>query len=176
MKIRTATDQDRDTISAIYRSAFAEGESELIARLAIELLDESSTPETVSLLAESGASVVGHVAFSPVGIEGNAHCQGYILAPLAVQADFQQQGFGSALVEYGMQQLAAKGVNVVLVYGDPKYYTRFGFDADSVRNYTAPYTLEYPFAWQAAVLNQCLLKKTPAAISCVSSLNNPELW
>jgi putative acetyltransferase len=176
MNIRIATNQDRDDIKKVYSSAFPEGESKIVAKLAIDLLAENSISQTISLVAEIDDSVVGHVAFSPVVLENNENCQAYILAPLAVLADYQKRSIGSALIEFGMQQLSEIGVNVVFVYGDPKYYERFGFNADIARVYTTPYKLEYPFGWQARVLNECTIEKTPVTINCVAALCNPKLW
>lgn len=176
MTIRWATTQDCKRIQAVYEGAFAEAEGESVAKLAMELLDEESTPQTICLVAESSGDMVGHVAFSPVVIHSDDALQGYILAPLAVQSDSQGQGIGSMLVEHGMRQLAEMAVNVVFVYGDPEYYGRFGFDADAARQYTAPYKLQYPFGWQARVLNPGNLEQPPVAISCVNALCDPELW
>lgn len=176
MNIRTATDQDRDDISRIYSSAFPAGENAIVAKLAIDLLSDNTTPQIISLIAETDNLAVGHVAFSPVGIESNERCQAYILAPLAVQPGYQKRGVGSALIERGMRQLSAMGVNVVFVYGDPKYYGRFGFNADSARHFTAPYKLQYPSGWQAFVFNECALAKSPVSINCVTALCDPTLW
>ena len=176
MNIRTATHRDRENIKGVYSSAFPKGEGEVVAKLATDLLSENTTPSTISLIAEADGSVVGHVAFSPVVIEHNEDCQAYILAPLAVRSDYQRRRIGSALIEHGIQQVAAMGVNVVFVYGDPEYYGRFGFNADAARDYTAPYPLQYPFGWQVLVLNECAIEKAPVAIGCVSSLRDPQLW
>ncbi len=176
MNIRVATSQDQDDIQSLHMCAFPEGESEIISKLAINLLLEKTTPETISLVAETEGAVVGHVAFSPVIIDINENFLGYILAPLGVKPDFQKHRIGSKLVESGIQQLSMMGVNVVFVYGDPKYYGRFGFSADAAHQYTPPYPLEYPFGWQAMVLNQCDTEASPGAITCVPSLCDPKLW
>lgn len=176
MNIRMATDQDRDAIRRVYSSAFPEGESQIVARLALDLLSEKTPPPTISLVAEVAGSLVGHVAFSPVECVNEASCQACILAPLAVQSEYQRRRIGSALVEYGMQQLSAMGVNVVFVYGDPKYYGRFGFSSEAARNYSPPYNLKYPFGWQAIVLEECAIEEVPAATRCVAPLCDPRLW
>jgi putative acetyltransferase len=176
MNIRIATIQDCENIRRVYLSAFPEHENERVAKLAIDLLSENSTPPTMSLIAETDGSVVGHVAFSPVGIENKESCQAYILAPLAVEPGYQKHRFGSALIEYGIQQLSAIGVNIAFVYGDPKYYGRFGFNADAARNYKTPYKLQYPFGWQAIVIRECAAENVPTAIHCVRSLYDPMLW
>jgi putative acetyltransferase len=98
------------------------------------------------------------------------------LAPLGVKPDCQKRGIGSKLIEYGTHQLSVMGVSVVFVYGDPKYYGRFGFSAGAAHPYIPPYKLQYPFGWQALVLNACDIEKTPVSITCVTSLNDPKLW
>lgn len=176
MNIRIATNQDHDDIKRIYSSAFPEDESEIVAKLAIGLLSENTTPQTISLVAETDDTVVGHVAFSPVGIDNDENCQAYILAPLAVQPEYQKCRVGSKLIECGMQQLSAMKVNVVFVYGDPKYYGRFGFSADAAHRYSPPYKIQHPCGWQAIVLNEYACEKEPVAITCVNSLHDPKLW
>ena len=176
MNIRTATNRDRDDVLRIYSSAFPDDESESVSRLAVDLLSENTTPETLCLLAEAEGAVVGHIAFSPVAIGNSETCQGYILAPLAVQTDYQKRRIGSRLIEYGLRQLSLAGVTIVFVYGDPDYYGRFGFSADAAIDYKAPYALEYPFGWQAVVLCECAIEKPPVTITCVPALCHSELW
>ena len=176
MNIRIATKQDYDDIQKVHLCAFPEGEGDIVAKIATDLLSGKTTPETISLVAEAGGVVVGHIAFSPVVIDNNEKLQGYILAPLGVKPEYQRCRTGSKLVEYGMQQLSAMGVNVVLVYGDPGYYRRFGFRGEAASHYTAPCKLQYPFGWQAIVLNECDIEKSPVAITCVTSLCDPRLW
>lgn len=176
MIIRTATTGDGDGVLRVYRSAFPDGENRLVARLALDLLAERTTPETISLVAEDDGVILGHIAFSPVLIAGAADVQGHILAPLAVQPDCQRRGIGSGLIEYGRQRLSAQGVNILFVYGDPNYYGRFGFRADAADPYLTPYPLQYPFGWQAVVLNSFDSPAATSAITCVGPLCNPELW
>lgn len=176
MPIRTATLRDHEAISAVHHAAFPDGERERVARLAIDLLSEDTEPPTIGLVAEIDDRLVGHVAFSPAALEGGGTCRACILAPLAVAPEWQGQGVGSALIEAGMQRLSAMAVNIVLVYGDPAYYGRFGFSADAARDYVPPRELAYPFAWQAAVLDACVPARTPVAVGCVASLRDPALW
>jgi len=176
MSIRIATSLDRDNVRDVYLCAFSEGEREIVSKLAINLLSERTAPQTISLMAESEGAVVGHVAFSPVTIDNNENLQGYILAPLGVKPDYQKRRIGSKLVGSGMQQLLKMGVNILFVYGDPEYYSKFGFSADVADRYTPPYKLQYPFGWQAIVLNECNIVQSSIGIACVTSLCDPELW
>lgn len=176
MHIRIATGLDRDDVHSVHWSAFAEGERQIVSKLAVNLLSEETTPQTISFLAETEGAVVGHVAFSPVTIGSNENFQGYILAPLGVKPDYQKRRIGSKLVESGMQQLSRMGVGILFVYGDPKYYGRFGFSVDAAERYIPPYRLQYPFGWQGIALNECSTGKSSIKIACVTSLCNPALW
>lgn len=176
MHIRIATSLDRDDIFTIYLSAFPENEKDIVSKLAVDLLVESTIPQTISLVAETDNAVVGHISFSPVKIDNNDNLQGYILAPLAVMPDYQKQRIGSKLIESGIQTLLIMGTNILFVYGDPKYYGRFGFSTKNAEKFIPRYKLQYPFGWQAIILNQFSVENAAGNIVCVTSLENPELW
>ena len=61
------------------------------------------------------------------------------------------------------------------VYGDPQYYSRFGFNTDLAMNFIPPYTLQFPDGWHALKLNSAVFPEG-GEITCVESLNNPGLW
>jgi putative acetyltransferase len=176
MHTRTATNLDRDDIHRVQWSAVAEGEREIVSKLAVNLLSEEATPQTISLVAETEGIVVGHVAFSPVTIDNNENFHGYILAPLGVKPDYQKRRIGSKLIECGMQQLSRMVVDILFVYGDPEYYSKFGFSVDAAECYIPPYKLQYPFGWQGTALNECSTGKSSIKIACVTSLCDPALW
>ncbi len=94
----------------------------MVATLAIDLLSEATSPETISLLAETDGQVIGHIAFSPVTADNHGEWVGYILAPLGVMPGHQKRRIGSQLIESGIEWLTEKSVDVLFVYGDPKYY------------------------------------------------------
>lgn len=174
--IRVATRLDRDGIRKVHLGAFPEGERQLVAKLATDLLSEETNSETFALVAEKGGRVVGHIAFSPVTTDTGSRWSGYVLAPLGVKPGYQKKGIGSKLVESGMERLSEQGVNVVLVYGDPKYYGRFGFRTETAMRFLPPYELQYPFGWQARVLHEGGFNEQAVEVSCVASLRDPALW
>ena len=79
MHIRIATSLDRDDVRGVHLAAFAEDEREIVSKLAVNLLSEETTPQTISLVAETEGAVVGHVGFSPVTIGTNENYQSFIL-------------------------------------------------------------------------------------------------
>jgi putative acetyltransferase len=175
-RIRVATNLDRDDVREIHMCAFPEGEKQIVSTLAVNLLSEETSPKTISLVAETNDAVVGHIAFSPVSVNNNKSWEGYILAPLGVKPEYQKRQIGSKLIESGMERLSKLGVNVLFVYGDPKFYGKFGFNADLASGYSPPYELQYPFGWQAIILNQGVFTESTVKISCVDPLNDAELW
>lgn len=176
MKIRTATQDDADAVRCVYMSAFPEGECDLVSGLAVDLLTEEASPSVLSLVSEVDDTVVGHVAFSPVTIRDTKEHIGYILAPLAVNPHYQKRGIASQLIESGIDRLSALGSGVLLVYGDPEFYSRFGFSSDHAERYTPPYQLQHVFGWQGRALGDSDDRLSAVSISCVSSLVNPALW
>ena len=91
----------------------------------------------ISLVAEEGGAIVGHVAFSPVSVSDG--CQGWFgLGPAAVDPVRQGEGIGTALIERGLDLLRDRGAAGCVVLGDPAYYARFGFAHDPALTYPGP--------------------------------------
>lgn len=176
MNIRMAKPGDREGIRGVHLDAFGEDERELVANLAVRLLEEPSGPRTINLVAESGGSLVGHVAFSPVRLKAGGEFSGYLMAPLAIKRGCQRKGIGSMLVEAGLELLRQDGVAIVFVYGDPGYYGRFGFTADAAKRYMPCYDLQYPSGWQALALGSAAGSGPSGSIGCVDALCDPGLW
>ncbi len=81
---------------------------------------------TVSLVAEQGGELVGHVATSPVVVsDGTPGWHG--LGPISVLPEHQGKGIGSALMQAALQALRDQGAAGCMLVGDPGYYRRFGF-------------------------------------------------
>ena len=89
-------------------------------------------PEALSLVADEGDRVVGHILFTPVVVEqGTRRTLGMGLAPMAVVPERQRQGIGSQLVRRGLEILRQRACPFVIVVGHPDYYPRFGFEPAS---------------------------------------------
>ncbi|TBW33390.1 N-acetyltransferase [Azotobacter chroococcum] len=84
---------------------------------------------SLSLVAESGDAIVGHVAVSPVSISDGS-TGWYGLGPLSVAPEHQGRGIGSRLVEQALAALRRRGAAGCVVLGEPEYYGRFGFRAE----------------------------------------------
>jgi putative acetyltransferase len=85
---------------------------------------------TVSLVAEIDNKLIGHVAVSPVSISDGS-LDWYGLGPISVAPEYQNRGIGSRLMNEALSNLRHKGAAGCVLLGDPNYYSRFGFRADS---------------------------------------------
>jgi len=175
MQIREATIDDTESIKNVHLQAFDTSEAKLVSELAVDLLNENYPVKIISLVAIENNQIVGHAAFSPVFYENTSKHFGYILAPLAVSPKFQKNNIGSSLVKYGLDIISNMGPFIVFVYGDPQYYSRFGFKTDLANNFIPPYTLQHPEGWHALKFNSAVFFEG-GSITCVNSLNDPKLW
>jgi putative acetyltransferase len=126
MKIRPETPQDIRAIEQITVAAFdGKWYSDQTEYLVITRLREAGAL-SVSLVAEMGGKVVGHVAFSVVTINGE-DIGWYGLGPVSVSPELQKQGIGSKLIMEGLLQIREMGAKGCVLEGDPDYYQRFGF-------------------------------------------------
>jgi putative acetyltransferase len=111
---------DVAAIHAVHAASFP---TELEARLVGLLRAAGRLP--VSLVAEVGGAVIGHVAFSPVTAASGAVGAG--LAPVAVVAPHRRQGIAAELIRVGLEACRTVGFGWAVVMGEPAYYSRFGF-------------------------------------------------
>jgi putative acetyltransferase len=138
VKVRLENADDLEAVRDVNRLAFG-GEDE--ARLVDAL--RAGGFARLSLVAEEGERVVGHLLFSDLPIEtrqGTVHA--LALAPLAVIPARQRQGIGTLLVREGLRLCAERGHRVVVVLGHPAYYPRFGFSARLAERLKAPFAGE----------------------------------
>lgn len=123
-------------IAAVITVAFGQpGEAALVEAL------RAAGALTLSLVAVADGEVVGHVAFSPVTIDGRDGAIGLApsrtgppapfglvgLAPMAVAPGWQRRGVGVRLIDEALARLRAGGHRAVVVLGHREYYPRFGF-------------------------------------------------
>ena len=126
MILRPESANDYDSIRSILIAAFADHPySHQTEHLIVDAL-RAADALTVALVAEVDGNVVGHIAFSPVKING-MDCMWFALGPVAVLPDFQRQGIGKGLIEEGLKAIRSLGAQGCVLVGDPAYYERFGF-------------------------------------------------
>ena len=122
MNVREENPADRAAVHAVNAAAFdTTAEADLVDAL------RAKARPLVSLVAEEGGAVIGHILFSPVSLDENPAPGIMGLAPMAVVPGRSRTGVGSALVRAGLERCRKLGFGAVVVLGHPAYYPRFGF-------------------------------------------------
>lgn len=133
-QIRPEKHGDIHAVHALNEAAFERAtEAGLVDRLR-----EDAGP-LISLVAEDGDAIVGHILFSPVELAGHPDLVLMGLGPMAVKPERQGRGIGSELVLQGLDACERLGCQGVFVLGHPAYYRRFGFRPASQFGITSEY-------------------------------------
>lgn len=121
LEIRAEAPADFASIRQVVAGAFGRAAE---ADLVDALRAAGDFDPRLSRVALFDGQLVAHVLFSNIAIDGHA---ALALAPLAVSPAFQRRGAGAALVREGLERCRELGHTVVIVLGEPEYYSRFGF-------------------------------------------------
>ncbi|QDU11835.1 GNAT family N-acetyltransferase [Gimesia aquarii] len=170
--------RNQSEVTDLFRSVFtaSEGEKEgkLIGNLASELSSNIDNQEIICLGTYENEILIAVIFFTRLRF--NESIRVYMLAPVAVSIDHQRKGVGQALINYGLNELKNRAVNVAVTYGDPAFYSKVGFEALSENVIQAPLELSIPVGWQGQSLSEepiPVIKERPI---CVSEFNDPVYW
>ena len=133
--VRAERRSDYPAIRGVNEAAFGGTEEASL----VESLREAGVV-LLSLVAETGTRVVGHVLFSRMSIDTpNGAVPAVALAPVAVLPAYQRQGIGGRLIRDGLDALRGLGERIVIVVGHPAYYPRFGFSSGRASGLDSPF-------------------------------------
>lgn len=151
--VRPAEPRDSAAIRAVHLAAFPTPlEADLVEAL------ERDGDAVVSLVQERRGEVAGHALLSRMSVSGDGrNCRALGLAPVAVLPGFQGSGIGGALIHGALAIARASGEELVFVLGEPDYYHRFGFAAETAAPFASPYAGPY---FMALALNAGLALPT----------------
>ncbi len=96
------------------------------------LREDESFISKLAYVIEKDDKIIGHINYSKGKIDYvDSSKPAVILGPLAIDKDFQSQGYGSKLIEYTLDLAKNENIPFVFVVGDEDYYSRFGFESAS---------------------------------------------
>ena len=171
--------QHADEIVALFRSAFAasEGadEGRLIATLVTNFFATTAEDDLFVFTAWSGSELAGCFVFSRLTFDRDDRTV-FVLGPVAVATQHQRQGIGQKLLNYGLADIANRGVDIAVTYGDPAYYSKVGFSPVTRQQVPPPMALQYPHGWLAQSLDGGEFRPLQGSSRCVDALNSPEYW
>ncbi len=123
IEIRSERSEDSTAIREVHEAAFGRSNEATL----VELL-RTANKALISLVAVNDGQIVGHILFSPVTVaDAPEDFQAAGLGPVGVLPAFQKIGIGSRLIREGLLDCKRDGYDAVVVLGDPRYYSRFGF-------------------------------------------------
>ena len=127
VELRIEQHADRQAVYELHLAAFGD-HGRVVADLVDGLRQAMTDKDGLSLVAEQGGEVIGHVMFTHSLLDAPRRLVDVqVLSPVAMHPGWQRQGVGSALIQGGLQLMAERQVPVVFLEGDPGYYARFGF-------------------------------------------------
>lgn len=181
MLIRPTAAEEAEAIAAVHRAAFG---AELEADLARDLARDKEFVGSLSFAAEEGGRMVGHVLFTRAWFERDDGKPGLpllLLAPLAVVPEAQREGVGTTLVEAAIALARESGEIAMLVFGDPKYYGRFGFVDAGPSGIRPPHPAEPAWGWQVLELTEGIIGMPgmpgmPGVLRVAAPLDAAEMW
>jgi len=134
--IRPETAADHHAIGVVVTAAFG---STVETALVERIRDSPEYLPELALVAEVDGQVVGHVMISGAVLR-HAHGERPIvmLSPLAVAPDHQRLGIGGDLVRAAVAGAERAGEPLVVLEGNPAYYSRFGFEHSVAHGVTLP--------------------------------------
>lgn len=91
--------------------------------------DADSFIQELDFVAEQEEKIVGSIAYMKakiMGDDGNDY-EVITFGPISVLPAFQGKGIGGLLIRHTCELAKKMGFRAILIYGDPDYYSRFGF-------------------------------------------------
>jgi len=176
---REATLHDTAALLEVHRAAFS---TDVEADLVADLLKATSQAGRQSWVADAGGVVVGHVLLTAGehrgAASGDADLSVMLLCPLAVLPSHQHAGVGTAMTRAALAAAAEAGVAVVCVFGDPGYYSRFGFQPLLPSGPQPPFEVgeAHRSAWQTLWLTCEPDALDQAPVRWAPPLMRPALW
>ncbi len=178
MNLSKYDENDSEEIERLFTKVFSdsEGQSEglLVGQLSHDLMISTRPEDLYGFIATENGQIIGSIFFSRLSFESEVNA--FILSPVAIHTDYQRQGIGQKLIDFGISRLKEDKVDLVFTYGDPDFYKKVGFKPISEKMAKAPLPLKYPFGWLCQSLVGNEIEPIAGKSYCVAALNHPEYW
>ena len=178
MEYETYKPEQSRQIAGLFTDVFtaSEGAEEgaLISSLVLELINNTRHEDIYGFVARDNEQITGSIFFTRLTF--NTPIKAFILASVAVHTNYQGKGIGQNLINYGIEQLRADGVQLVFTYGDPNFYSKTGFSSITEDIIQAPRELSQPEGWMCQSLDGGEITPVSERPRCVSAFDKPEYW
>lgn len=164
-----------DLFAATFTDSEGAEEGAVIGDLVRHQLTGTPAPDLDVFVVEEDGAIVAGAVFSRLTYDRDDRSV-FVLGPVAVVTARQGEGIGQQLLQHALDTLRRKGVDVVVTYGAPAYYSRVGFKPVTESLIPAPYRLQHPEGWLAQSLTEAELPPLMGKARCVEAFNNPVFW
>ena len=145
-----------------------------VSTLAHALMTNTDPKDLLGFTAVENDRIIGSILFSRLLFESEVNA--FILSPVAIDTEYQGKGTGKNLINFGIDNLRDRGVELLFTYGSPEYYSRVGFSPISEDIAQAPVKLSLPFGWLGQSLVSDDIEPIAGSSRCVEALNDPDYW
>ena len=178
MNIAYILPNEKKEISNFFYNVFfqSEGKEEglTLQELTLQLTDQIQDPSILGIKAHSNSEILGSLFLTQLQFQEGI--QAYLLAPVGVHPNHQGKKIGTQLIEHAIQYLKSQDTPFLMTYGDPKYYSRFGFQGVSEQVLPPPFPLSQPEGWMYRGIKLNRIPVITGKALCVEPFNQRNLW
>lgn len=171
----------RDLFQQTFGDSESHEEGERIGLLSHNLIEQTPARDIYVFVAtdkkDAATGIIGCIMFTRLLFVDYPKITAFLLSPVAVHTAHQGKGIGRGLLNFGVEALrSTNSVDLVVTYGDPKYYSRVGFQRVTTDLIPSPLPLTQPQGWQAQSFRGRKMKRITGKSTCVPAFNKPEYW
>lgn len=92
----------------------------------------------LDFIIEDDGKVIGNIMYTKAKLIDEKGNEKSILTfgPFCIDPEYQRKGYGHKLINYSFEKAAALGYDVIVIFGDPRNYTKHGFKSCKRYNVT----------------------------------------
>lgn len=139
----------KELFTSVFTDSEGQDEGEVIGKLAFELQETTHPNDIFGFIAKDNKNIIGCIFFTRLIFKNNVNT--FILSPVAISTQHQNQGIGQKLIKFGIGHLKNNNVELIFTYGDPDFYSKVGFQQITENIAQAPLKLTYP-SWMAGTI------------------------
>lgn len=155
----------------VFSTSESVSEGRSVSALVSSLINTTNDNDLIGFVGKRNDKIVGCIFFSRFHLTESRTA--FLLSPVAISTSYQGKRVGQKLINFGLRYLAAKGVNFVLTYGDPAFYSKVGFKKIKETDIAPPFKLSQPIGWLAQALDGNSNIKVEGRTQCVEAFNDP---
>ena len=158
----------------VFSQSEGEQEGHILQALAFSLTGQIQNPSIIGFKAHANNEILGCIFLTQLQFQEGI--QAYLLAPVGVHPNHQGKKIGTQLIEHAIQYLKSQDTPFLMTYGDPKYYSRFGFQGVSEQVLPPPFPLSQPEGWMYRGIKMNHIPVITGKALCVEPFNQRNLW